>query len=136
MHWIELPRLAHAIDSAEEPELVNWGKFLKADSDEELEELAMSDPNIREAKQALDHLSADPTARALAEERHRALHFYQEDMELAREEGMRRGRIEMLCEMLDVSIDGARRQHLDRLDAAILDSLLEHLRTHRRWPDS
>jgi hypothetical protein len=59
-------------------------------------------------------------------------------MEFAREEGKALGRkaIETLCQVLDISVDEARRHQLDQADAAALNTLLDHLRAHRRWPDS
>jgi len=53
---IELTKLGHA-----EPDdtLTAWGRFFVADSDEELEALAMTAPEIREAKVAPCEISAD-----------------------------------------------------------------------------
>ena len=64
----------------DEPNLALWAKFLTAATDEELQELAMQHPVLREAKEALDELSADPDARLRAEQREMALLSYQLDM--------------------------------------------------------
>jgi hypothetical protein len=49
--------------------LLEWMRFLLARNEEELEEVAMSDPNIRRAAEALKSLSQDPAAQELARQR-------------------------------------------------------------------
>jgi len=46
--------------------VLKWGRFFRATTDEELEELAMADPDMNAAKRALDRLSADPKAQQLS----------------------------------------------------------------------
>jgi hypothetical protein len=48
----------------------------------------MKDPDIRQAKAALERLSTDPDARLLAEMRERALISYHLDLSKARKEGL------------------------------------------------
>jgi len=91
LHLVELPKLGEAIRKNEEPELVKWGTFLSATTDEDLEALAMKDPVLKLAKDALERLSADPLARTLAEQREMALFSYHLDMNKVRREGFQEG---------------------------------------------
>jgi flagellar biosynthesis/type III secretory pathway protein FliH len=52
------------------------------------------DPNLRQAKNALERLSADPAARELARERELAVWNYERGLRLARREGRAEGREE------------------------------------------
>lgn len=70
---------------------MRWATFLSATTDEELQELAMKDPVLQQAKDALDRLSADPQARLLAEQREMALISYHLDMNEARKQGIAEG---------------------------------------------
>ena len=92
LHLLELPKLEMTPD--DEPDLVKWGRFLKASSDEEREELAMTDPIFRKAKTALEELSADPEARLAAEMREMALQTQELDLAKARKEGRAQGQAE------------------------------------------
>jgi flagellar biosynthesis/type III secretory pathway protein FliH len=74
--------------------VLNWCQFLSAQTDEELEALAMTDPNMDRAKQALDDLSADPKARELARDRKIWHYFYDRGLELSRRAGKQEGRAE------------------------------------------
>jgi hypothetical protein len=78
--------------------LVAWGKFLAAVADEDLEQLAMEHPVLKQAKDALERLSADPEARLRAEQREMALHSYELDLKKARREG----KAELLLQQLTV----------------------------------
>jgi predicted transposase/invertase (TIGR01784 family) len=91
LHLVELPKLAEAVGKNEEPELVRWATFLSATTDHELTELAMKDPVLQQAKDALDRLSADPQARLLAEQREMALISYHLDMNEVRKQGRAEG---------------------------------------------
>jgi flagellar biosynthesis/type III secretory pathway protein FliH len=76
---------------AEHLDLVRWGRFLGAVTDDEREELAMQDPAIREAKDTLDLLSADPAVQDLVQRRKLALDLYQIDLQAAEAEGEAKG---------------------------------------------
>jgi predicted transposase/invertase (TIGR01784 family) len=66
MHFVELSKIdLEQGDTA----LARWMRFLLARNEEELEEVAMSDPNIRRAADALKALSEDPAAQELARQR-------------------------------------------------------------------
>jgi predicted transposase/invertase (TIGR01784 family) len=101
VHVLELPKLRLTATS-DEPQLVEWGKFLAASSDAELEELAMKNPDLRQAKAALERLSADPDARIQAELRDRAVKSYQLDLGKVRKEGRIEGRAEQVSDQLSV----------------------------------
>lgn len=92
LHVVELPKIGLAEN--DEPALARWGKFLGATSDEQLEELAMKDPVLQQAKTALERLSADPDARLRAEQREMALKSYQLDLGKAHRDGKAEGRAE------------------------------------------
>jgi predicted transposase/invertase (TIGR01784 family) len=90
LHTLELPKLpkVHGKAPHDEPLLTKWGRFLKA---EDLEQLAMSDPIFDQAKNALEHLSADPAAQALAEERKIWAWNHENELRLAKREGREEG---------------------------------------------
>jgi predicted transposase/invertase (TIGR01784 family) len=72
VHLVELPKLPkRGAGQSEEELLEDWGRFFSARGDEELEELAMSNPVIEKAKMALDFLSAQPDVQELARQRER-----------------------------------------------------------------
>jgi PD-(D/E)XK nuclease family transposase len=91
LHLLELPKLPSALDRNDEPNLALWGKFLSAGADEELEKLAMEHPVLKQAKAALDRLSADDVARLQAEQREMALLTLEAGMAALREEAHREG---------------------------------------------
>jgi hypothetical protein len=78
----------------EEPNLADWAKFLSASADEDLEALAMENPVFKQAKEALDRLSADPEARVRAEMREMALASHELDRAKVRRESKAEGRAE------------------------------------------
>jgi predicted transposase/invertase (TIGR01784 family) len=100
LHLVELPKLERALDRNDEPALAAWAKFLSAGSDEELKVLAMEDPIFKQAKDALDSLSADPEARIRAEMREMALATYELDRTWARREGRAEGKAEGRAELI------------------------------------
>jgi predicted transposase/invertase (TIGR01784 family) len=93
LHLVELPKLT-AASKNDEPGLVGWGRFLSAKTDDDLEQLAMTDPVLRQAKAALERLSTDPEARVLAEQRDMALKSYELDLGKAHAQGRAEGRTE------------------------------------------
>jgi predicted transposase/invertase (TIGR01784 family) len=90
LHLVELPKL-HWCETGRESALVRWGRFFAAETDEELEELAMQDPMMRKAKEALESLSADPSVQELARQRELGMIGYQLDLEAARKQGKDEG---------------------------------------------
>ena len=84
----------------DEPSLAAWGKFLTATADEDLETLAMENPVLKQAKDALERLSADPESRVRAEQREMALISYELGLSTARRQGIDQGRVEGKAEVL------------------------------------
>jgi hypothetical protein len=74
-----------------EPELVRWGRFLTAETDEELQALAQEELVMKQATAVLVRLSGDIDARELAKQRELALVTYHFELTAAREEGKAEG---------------------------------------------
>lgn len=91
---LELPKLRSRPDDGDEPRLAAWCSFFSAETDEQLEALAMQHPIIKEAKSALDEISADELARIQAVRREDELYFYEHGLHLSRERGREQGREE------------------------------------------
>ena len=94
LHVLELPKLRGALVGMDEPALAAWCRFLAAETDEELEALAMQHPILKDAKDALEKLSADPDARERAERREIELKLYEYGAAIVRAEGRVEGRAE------------------------------------------
>jgi predicted transposase/invertase (TIGR01784 family) len=145
LHTVELTKLPARGADPGELQLERWGRFLAAKTDDEREELAMSDPVMGKAKHALDILSAEPTAQELARQRELAQWTYEFEMATARKEGRDEGRaegeqalrlaVEGICDVLGIELDATRRGRLDGMTLDELQRLHEALRTGRRWPD-
>jgi hypothetical protein len=88
---LELPKLDEALDRNDEPNLVLWGRFLSATTDAELDTLAIENPVLKQAKEALETLSDDPSARVQAEMREMALLSYKLDMGKVWHDGVAKG---------------------------------------------
>jgi predicted transposase/invertase (TIGR01784 family) len=87
LHVLELPKLLYGEVTDSGREELLWGRFLIAETDAELEQLAMEEPALKRAKEALETLSADPEAREIAERRAVGMRLYRADIAGAREEG-------------------------------------------------
>jgi predicted transposase/invertase (TIGR01784 family) len=137
LHIIELPKLPPGPPAANGPAVLKWSKFLAATTDEELEQIAMSDPELRQANDALHLLSSDPKARRLAEERRLADINYRTGMKLAREEGREealREAVLHLCGIFGVEPTKEQRERLQTADPEQAQQILDHLAMHRSWP--
>jgi predicted transposase/invertase (TIGR01784 family) len=100
IHVIELPKLPAVAPDPESAEVLKWAKFFAAKTDEELDELAMNDPELKEANEALGRLSADPASRRLARERELALWNYERTLRLEREAGEATGEANVLLRLI------------------------------------
>ena len=115
----------------QEGELVRWGAFLTADGEAALEALAREDPIMREAKEALEELSADPQVRYWAERR--ALGQKLHRFELAEErrlgvkqgieQGVKQGIEQTLRRLLRVRFGGLPAWMEARIESASVDDL-------------
>lgn len=94
LHVLELLKLRHAAVGMDEPALAAWSRFLAAETDEQLEALAMQYPILKDAKDALEKLSADPEARERAERREVELKLYEYGVATIRTEERLEGRSE------------------------------------------
>jgi predicted transposase/invertase (TIGR01784 family) len=158
IHFIELPKVPPEVPAAGDPLMLKWAKFFAAETDEELEQIAMTDRSLGEAKEALEQLSADPAARQLAEERELAAWNYRWTVQQAREEGEEKGRAEgeekgrvegeekgrvddrrdavlELCRIFDIEITEERRSILANASLSELQGLHRAIAMHRRWPE-
>lgn len=136
LHVLELNKLPNALERYDEPNLTLWGKFLSAKADEELEDLAMEHPVLKQAKAALDRLSEDEAARYEAESREMALLTWEAGVAKARREaeqiGHREGRAagtaEVLLRQLTLKFGPPPANIAERLASASQEDLL-------RWSD-
>ena len=129
LHLVQL----HHIPGDDSPEsddeqLVGWGRFLMADSDEEREAVAMTDPMLAKANEVLGELSADPDARRLAADREEAFLLgrfeLQEAREEGREEGAEQGQRKLLLKQASL-LFGVLPEHIvQRIESADGDALL------------
>lgn len=168
LHLVELPRALRVDEPANQDatELLAWCRFFAAfaaTTDEEVEELIMSHPDIASAQQKLEALSADPRAQELARLRHVARAFEQieaaavqeelaearvkaraEGLAEGREEGREAGRedgrmLELRATILAIAhafglaVSPAQREDLERLDHGALTALRDRLLSDRRW---
>jgi hypothetical protein len=85
LHVVEFPKLA-ACNASSESDLVRWGQFFAAETDEELEQLA------KKAREVLENLSGDPSVQELARQRELTTIGYQLDLQAARKQGEASGR--------------------------------------------
>jgi predicted transposase/invertase (TIGR01784 family) len=139
-HVLELPKLRLA-GTDRQAKLDRWARFLRAQTAEELENLACEDAIMTTAKDALHELSSDPTAQRLARERETAVlmhrHLINSSLEHGREEGLRVAAhaVRALCDVLGVEMDTVREERLLALNCDELAELVQHLKTERRWPE-
>lgn len=148
IHLIELPRLEQAQDEGERVELTRWARFLRANSEAELDSLAYEVPIMAAAKEALEVLSREPSAQRLAQYREDAEIERRIERAFERSEGREEGRAEglakvcatlresivTLCGAFGLPVDEARRARLERADEPTLRAWFQHLAAHRDWP--
>ena len=139
IHAIELGKLpASEQGGGEEAPLWRWSRFLKAETDEEVEALAMQDPGMRKARKVLRLLSKNEDVRRQAEARERYLatkQIYAEGewragraagLEEGRAEGLRQA-ITLLCQVRGTPMDVAKRAWLESAPLEALEAELERL---------
>jgi predicted transposase/invertase (TIGR01784 family) len=103
LHVLELRKLGVAQAPSQ---LERWGRFFRFESEDAIEQLSREDSIMEEAKQTLEHLSADPKVVSLARERDLARMTHGIYMAAARKEGLAEG--EAIGEARGVAIGEAR----------------------------
>ncbi len=139
MHFVELSKIDLEPDDSA---LKHGMAFLLAREERELEELAMSDPNIRRATEALAALSQDPEAQELARQREMAQINLKIMRQFEREAGEAEGRAEALrlavetaCDLLGIEVDATRAKVIQESDVDGLTRVLSEIRRNRVWPE-
>ena len=136
VHTIELPKLA-GIVNAEDAGVLDWARFFAADDDAERRRVAMENPVIEQAYTALEELSRDPKAQALARWREDQLRLYRVELATAERRGRMDGLKEDLravCEAFDIELTNER---IGQLESASLDELIalrDAILSSRAWP--
>jgi predicted transposase/invertase (TIGR01784 family) len=124
LHFVELPKLpaAQAAAGTDEPSLAAWCRFLSATEDDELELLATQDPMLKQAKHALEQLSADPDARLQAEHREMSLVMWEASAAKGRAEGKEEGslqaKVSWLLKLLKLKFGDVSPETVQRLSTA------------------
>jgi len=111
-------------------------RFFAATTEEELEEIAMADPVIEEARNVLQAVSDDPMAREIARLRANAQVTRRLEEAALREEGRAealRSSIEGLCQALGIPLNDAQRATLAASDAEALQQRFNALVRDRAW---
>ncbi len=88
INTLELPKLPQKNDNTK---LWNWLKFINAESEDELDMLAETDPQINKAVAVLKELSDDERTRMIEEAREKARRDEESRLRGAREEGLKEG---------------------------------------------
>jgi cell fate (sporulation/competence/biofilm development) regulator YlbF (YheA/YmcA/DUF963 family) len=135
MHFIELSKIdLEQADNA----LARWMRFLLARNEDELEEIAMSDPNIRRASEAPKALSEDPEVQELARQREMSQINLKIMHQFAVEEGEAKGlrhEVQTVARMVGVELNESRIAELETLGTDALKRLVGTLEHERRWPE-
>jgi hypothetical protein len=106
-----------------DPRVERWARFLAAQDDADYEQLALEDPIMATAKNALDQLSQDPAAHRLARERAHAIKLYEMDRAAAREEGRAEGEARLLLKLLDLRFGPLSEATFARVRSATVEQL-------------
>jgi hypothetical protein len=139
IHTIELPKLAHTgnVEPREKP-AYDWARFLAAETDEERRGVAMDNPDIRKANEALGRLSEDPKARLLARWCEDELRLQRVELKTAESRAREQGREEtaraIARRQLEIKfgpLSEAARQCLDAANLQMLECFADRLVTAR-----
>lgn len=127
LHVLQLSMLGPSPRPGEDVRVHRWARFLMAQTDEELEQLAEEDPSMSLAKKTLEALSQDPTVCRLAREREDALALYRIDLATSRrlgeQEGLRDGKATLLLKLLGKCFGPPSEATLARVAAATPEQL-------------
>ena len=118
-----------------------WALFLRAETEQERRQAAMTYPELQDAIHKLETLGADPQIRRIVRDREVALGLYLNDIANAQEMGERRGelrgekkRILSLCKVLKISLGTQRQEHLAHASLEELTRIAEYIEEHGHWP--
>lgn len=129
IHAIQLSALSssHGVGYPANARVERWARFFAAQDEADYEQLASEDPIMVTAKEALDELSQDPTARRLARERSDAIKLYEKDMAsyraAARAAGQAEGKAELLLKQMSLRFGPLSEATLVRVWAASVEEL-------------
>ena len=104
MHFIELKKFTYS-DVKALHRLGRWTAYFSNCGDRETEELAMSDPVMKEVVQAETAFTEDEIMRRKYSQREKAVRDYISAMDEARNEGLQEGIVQMAVKMLENGID-------------------------------
>jgi hypothetical protein len=135
MHFLELPKLRRedATDPAQ-----TWGRFFLVRDEQELQELAMTSPAMKQAGEALWWVSQDPESQQLAEMRERAERVHRHTMAAERDDGRIDGlrhAVRTAATALGIDLDSERAFQIETMHTEQLAELVQRLVKDRRWPD-
>ncbi len=99
IHFIEFPKLGRE-QSVKELPLLDWIKFINFPESKEVEEIMKKNASIQEARNLLYNLSMDPEAREIYENREKAARDWYSSLEVAKNEGIEKGKAEIALKML------------------------------------
>lgn len=97
----------------------------------------MAYPELQEATQKLEALSADPQVRRIVRDREVANALYLNDLANAKEEGKREGeqkRILSLCKVLKIPLSDEQKERLEQANLNELAQVAEYIEDHGKWP--
>jgi predicted transposase/invertase (TIGR01784 family) len=97
---LEISKVRKKTHKDDKSPLGNWMRFFSARKKEEFEMLAQTNPAIAEAWSVIKRLSADESARMIAESREKALRDSVSRQAEAHRKGLREGRMEVARNLL------------------------------------
>ena len=100
IHLVELPKLGRQGTMPINEDLQRWIRLFRANTNEEIQQLAKEDPMIAKTVQMLDKLSASPDVRHWVERAEEAQKFHQIDLKMAKAEGLAEGKAEAVLSVL------------------------------------
>lgn len=130
IHILELPKLP--MEQKNETDLMQWMRFLRGKSREDFEKMAEKNPEMKEAYEMLDRMSADEKKRLEYEARQKLLrekNMILKDGKRKYERGLREGRAEericLVKRLYDKGMNSAQISELIGLDKDQVEEMLQ-----------
>lgn len=130
IHILELPKLP--VEQKDETDLMQWMRFLGGKSREDFEKMAEKNPEMKEAYEMLNRMSADERKRREYEERQKLLrdkNMILKDGKRKYERGLREGRAEericLVRRLYDRGMNSAQISELIGLDKEQVEEILQ-----------